>query len=98
MRRGDAPAGIDGARIAVGSAAGTVFELEAAALRPIGRWHTDPLGFNGLRYSPDGDRILVVDIVGETHALPSTRDPAALWTTLWQTNRACLTPAERQRG
>lgn len=73
-----------------------MFELEAAALRPVGRWHTDPLDFNGVRYSPDGGSILAIDIAGEAHALPSTRDPAALLTALWQTNRACPTPAERR--
>lgn len=83
----------DGTRLAVGAGAGTVFEYDVASLRLLGRWSVDPI--DDLRYSPEGDRIHVIDIIGERLSVPAVRDPADIVADLWKTNRVCPTPAER---
>jgi WD40 repeat protein len=85
----------DGSRLAIGSTSGRLFEYDVAGLRPLARWAVDPL--HGLRYSPDGERLVIVDISGQTLTVPSPRDPAALLAALWRTNRSCPSPAERER-
>lgn len=85
----------DGTRLAVGSSSGRLFEYDVASLRPLARWAVDPPG--DLRYSPDGERLMVVDIAGDTLTVPSRRDPTALLAALWQTNRSCPSPAEREK-
>jgi hypothetical protein len=74
-----------------------VTEFAVASLRPLARWHVDPLGDDGLRYDSSGGRLHTINIVGEPIDLPAIRDPAELTAALWQTNRACPTPAERAR-
>lgn len=85
----------DGTRLAIGSSSGRLFEYDVASLRPLARWAVDPLG--DLRYSPDGEQLVVVDIGGDTLTVPSRRDPTVLLTALWQTNRSCPSPAEREK-
>lgn len=85
----------DGSRLAIGATSGRLFEYDVASLRPLARWSVDPL--SDLRYSPDGERLMIVDIGGQTLTVPSWRDPAALLAALWRTNRSCPSAAERER-
>jgi WD40 repeat protein len=87
----------DGARLAVGSGAGVVAEFDVASRRPLARWRIDPLGDDGLRYGSSGARLHAINVGGEPIELPAIRDPAELIAALWQTNRACPTPTERER-